>query len=94
MAMLEAQAAMALGARGSTRRPLAPSSTMSGTPPSRPAITGTPAAVRQLLSDPTRRRTLGEAARQRARAHHDLGAARERLATALAHLRTSACVSA
>lgn len=51
-------------------------------------------AVRSLLHDPARRRAMGAAAREYVLAHHDLPAARSRLATGLASLRAPACASA
>ncbi|MFO1075157.1 MAG: glycosyltransferase family 4 protein [Geminicoccaceae bacterium] len=51
-------------------------------------------AVRSLLLDPTRRRAMGVAARERVLNHHALPTARARLHAALADLGTPACASA
>jgi glycosyltransferase involved in cell wall biosynthesis len=58
------------------------------------SVTAFAAAVRALLLDQARRRAMGMAARESILAHHDLPAARSRLAAALAGLRAPACASA
>lgn len=95
MALLEAQAAglpVVAGREGGV-----PDLVVDGTtgllaePRSAPAFA---VAVRTLLRDPARRRAMGAAARERVLAHHDLPAARSRLAAAFAGLRAPACASA
>jgi glycosyltransferase involved in cell wall biosynthesis len=95
MALLEAQAAgvpVVAGAEGGVPDIVIDGETGVLVPPRQPAAFA--AAVRGLLTDPTRRHAMGRAAQARVLTWHDTGVARARLAEALRVIGVQACTSA